>query len=326
MKSSKFQPKKASNYAVMAALVALISIVFNSRNTANSPNAELASSPTDLSWKSWKRALLKTKDAIKNKNLSMLAAGIAYGGTLAFFPLVIACVAIASIVISQGQMNEVVNNISSFLPSDMAGLLTAQLTNAMDNEAGNVVVAALAIGLALFGVSGAMTSLVNALNVTYKAEETRNIVQVRLISLALTCVMVVGLLITLPLIALGGDILQTLNVPNALVWVFSIVRWPLLAVIMILGLAIIYRYAPDRPSARWQWVSWGAIMATLLWLVVTALFFVYVQNFADFSESYSLFAGIIILMMWLNFTALIALVGAEVNHQLEKRTTLRTET
>lgn len=283
---------------------------------------EVASTPTDLSWKSWKKALLKTKDAIGNKNLSMLASGIAYGGTLAFFPLVVACVAIASILISESQINEVVAAISSFLPSDMAGLLSAQLTNAVNNESANILIAVAAIALALFGVSGAMSSLVNSLNVTYKVEETRSIIKVRLISLGLTCLMIVGLLIVLPLIALGGDLLRSIGAPEPFIWVFSILRWLLLAVVMVVGLAIVYRYAPDRPRARWQWVSWGAVMATLLWLVVTALFFVYVQNFANFSESYSLFAGIIVLMMWLNFSGLIVLVGAEVNHQLEKRTIL----
>ncbi len=204
----------------------------------------------------------------------------------------------------------------------MAGLLTAQLTNAVDNESANVLVATAAIALALFGVSGAMSSLVNGLNVAYRAEETRNIIKVRLISLGLTCLLIVGLLLILPLIALGGDVLRSIGTPEVLVGVFSILRWLLLAAVMAIGLAVIYRYAPNRPNARWQWVSWGAIMATILWLVATALFFIYVQNFANFSESYSLFAGIIVLMMWLNVTGLIVLVGAEVNHQLEKRTIL----
>lgn len=283
---------------------------------------EVASTPKDLSWRSWKKALVKTKDAIGNKNLSMLASGIAYGGTLAFFPLMVACVAIASILISESQMNEVVAAISSFLPSDMAGLLTAQLTNAVSNESANVLIAIAAIALALFGVSGAMNSLVGSLNVAYQVKETRNIVKVRLISLGLTCLMITGLLIILPLIALGGDLLRGVGAPEYAVWTFSLLRWVILAVVMAVGLAVVYRYAPDRPNARWQWVSWGAVMATLLWLVVTALFFIYVQNFANFSQSYSLFAGIIVLMMWLNFSGLIVLVGAEVNHQLEKRTIL----
>ena len=289
------------------------------------PKGEPASTPTDLSREAWKRALLRTKDAIGDKNLAPLASGVAYGGTLAFFPLVVACVAIASIVIGPEQINSVVEALGEFLPADIAGLLSAQLENAMNNESANTLIAIAAIALALFGVSGAMNSLVNALNIAYGVKETRGIVKTRLLSLALTCMMIVGFLIVLPLIAVGGDLLRMFGVPEFIIVIFSILRWLILAAVMTLGLAIIYRYAPDRPNARWQWVSWGAIMATILWLVVTALFFIYAQNFAGFSDSYSLFAGIIVLMMWLNFTGLIVLVGAEVNHQLEERTVAQTD-
>lgn len=308
----------------LAALAGLIMMVLGGFRLVKSRQVELASTPTDLSWNSWKMALLKTKDAVGNKQLSMLASGIAYGGTLAFFPLVIACVAIASIVISDQQINDVVASISAFLPSDIAGLLTAQLTNAMNNESTNAIIAVAAIGLAIFGVSGAMNSLVNALNVAYQTEESRGLVKVRLISLGLTAMLVLGLLVMLPLIGLGGDLLGSIGLPEWLVLTFSIARWFLLAIVMSVGLAVIYRYAPDRQKTRWQWVSWGAIIATLLWLVATAVLFIYIQNFANFSQSYSLFAGIIVLMMWLNYTGLIVLVGAEVNHQLEKRTVIPT--
>lgn len=214
--------------------------------------------------------------------------------------------------------------LTTYLPSDIAGLLTAQLSNALDNNSANVLIAVAAVALALFGVSGAMNALVGALNVAYQREETRGLIKVRLISLGLTCLLVLGFLLVLPLLVLGGDILRWLGVPELLVTVFSVLRWVILAVIMMLGLAVVYRYAPDRPNAKWQWVSWGAIMATLLWLVVTAVFFIYAQNFANFSQSYSLFAGIIVLMIWLNFTGLIVLIGAAVNNQLEKRTALST--
>lgn len=322
MKRHTRSKDRSVKYGVVGAAIGVVGLALTTRHFVRERLPELASTPTDLSWRRWKAAFLKTKGAIGNKNLSMLASGIAYGGTLAFFPLVVACVAIASLLISQDRLNDVAASIASFLPSDMAGLLTAQLTNAINNESANILIAIAAIALALFGVSGAMNSLVNGLNVAYQVKETRNFIKVRLVSLGLTCLLIVGLLLTLPLIALGGDLLRGIGAPELFIWVFAFMRWALLALVMVLGLAVVYRYAPNRLNVRWQWVSWGAVMATLLWLLVTAVFFVYVQNFANFSESYSLFAGIIVLMMWLNFTGLIVLVGAEVNHQLEARTVL----
>ena len=324
MKTDKSIKHQAVVYKRFSTLIGLLALFFGIKKLTKVSRLELASTPTNLSWQSWKEVLLETKDAVGNKSLSMLASGVAYGGTLAFFPLVIACVAIASIIISDQQINQVVSSISSFLPKDMAGLLTAQLTNAMNNESANFLIAVAAIALALFGVSGAMNSLVNALNVSYQVEETRGFVKVRLVSFGLTALLVLGLLIVLPLIGLGADILKHFGVPEIFIFVFSIIRWLLLAAVMTIGLAVIYRYAPDRKNVHWQWVSWGAIMATILWLIVTALFFVYIQNFANFSQSYSLFAGIIVMMMWLNYTGLIVLIGAEVNHQLEKRTIVPT--
>src|SRR5690606_712888 len=94
-------------------------------------------------------------------------------------------------------------------------------------------------------------------------------------------------------------------------------RWILIMLVTILGLAIFYRFGPNRPQVRWQWVAWGAAVATVIWMLATVLFFAYVQNFANYNQSYSLFAGIIVLMIWMNLSALVVLVGAELNHQLE---------
>ncbi len=309
---------------LFGAIVAIVVVGLGMKKLQDEMPVDVASTPKDLSWKSWKRALLETKDAITNRNLSMLAAGIAYGGTLAFFPLVVAGVAIASIVLAPEQIRTIVDGLGAYLPKDIASLLATQLTSALSNHSANILIAVAAIALALFGVSGAMSNLANALNVSYEVAETRSFIKARLVSLGLTAFMVLGMLIILPLIVLGETILRAWGIPEGAIVVFSILRWVLLAAAMSLGLSIVYRYAPDRPNVRWQWVSWGAIMATLLWLTVTALFFVYVQYFAAFNESYSLFAGIIVLMMWLNFSGLIVLVGAEINHQLEKRTLLPT--
>lgn len=318
----KWPSKKGLGVGLITTITAGVAVVVGLRKAG----VGVAATPKELSARSWKKALIETKNAIGKRNLGMLAAAIAYGGALAFFPFVVATVAITSIVLVPDQIRDIVDGLDAYLPQDIASLLSAQLTNALDSQSANVAVAVVAIGIALFGVSSAMNSLVNALNIAYDVEETRHIVKVRLVSLVLAVCTVIGLLLVIPLIVLGEGMLRDWGVPEAIVALFSVLRWIILAVIMACGLSVVYRYAPNRANAKWQWVSWGAVMATLLWLAVTALFFVYVQNFASFSQSYSLFAGIIVLMMWLNFTGLIILVGAAVNHQLERRTIVRTNT
>lgn len=135
--------------------------------------------PTDLSLKQWKNALLETKDAIKDKNIGVLAAGAAYFATLAFFPLVAASVAIAALIISPVEINDTVAALKTYLPADIASLISTQLEAALDNRGGNIVVATVAIAISLFSVSGAMQNMIKATNATYSVKETRNIIKLR---------------------------------------------------------------------------------------------------------------------------------------------------
>lgn len=291
-----------------------------SKKSAKRRPGRAASSIRSLSTKKWAQVARKTVNVIFDRNLPILAGGIAFGGTIAFFPLVAACVAIASMVIKPEQLQTITSALESYLPKDIASLLSTQIANAIGNTSTNAWVAAIAIVLAILGVSAAVNSVIGAVNAAYDLKETRGLIKVYLMSVAMTAVMIVGALIVIPLVVVGRSLLMNFGVPPLVVDVFMVVRWPLLAVLMMVALAIFYRYAPNRRRGKWQWVSWGALMATLLWILGTVLFFVYVQYFAGFSNSYSLFAGIVALMIWLNFGGLIILIGAEVNHQLEDQT------
>lgn len=277
------------------------------------------SSIRDLSKKTWARVIQKTINAVTDQNLPMLGASIAFGGTLAFFPLVAACVAIASMVIRPEQLHEIIASMSHFLPRDIHSMLTAQITNAMADTSSSMAVAVVAIVIAIFGVSGAVSSVVSAVNMAYGLKETRSVVKIRLMSMAMTFVMIIGMLIMIPLVTVGRPIFESIGTPEPLIVLLMIVRWPIMAMLVMIGLAIFYRYAPNRSRGEWQWLTWGSVIATLMWIVATALFFVYLQYFAGFSNSYSLFAGIVALMLWLNVGGVIILIGAEINRQLEER-------
>lgn len=279
-----------------------------------------AEDPTQLQWKYWRQALLQTKKAIGDKNLGILAAGVAYFATLSFFPLMVALVSISAFFIKPDQLQDIVAAANIYLPKDIASLITTQLTNLIDKPSVSLVAGIIAILIALWGISGAVENLVKALNTAYGVRETRNFFTMKLTSLSLTAGTVVLLLIFIPMMGITEDWLAGLGVPGYLVMFLSIVRWLLLIGIIMLALAVLYRYGPNRQNPKWQWVSWGAIAATVLWLLATIAFFVYARYFAHFSDSYSLFAGIIVMMTWFNLSALTFLIGAEVNHNLEKQT------
>lgn len=281
-------------------------------------------SPREFSFGDWKEALLATKDAVSGKRLGILAAGIAYFMTLAFFPLVAAVIAISSFVLEPNQIKDLASSIEQFFPKDIAALISTQLTTALNDKSANIIIAVISILIALFSVSGAVQNTISASNAAYDVEENRGFIKQRLVSFEMLLLfMANGALIGLILL-MNAPTLVDLGLHPVVVGILSIGRWLILPVILSVTLAVFYRYGPNRPDPKWQWVSWGSTIAAVLWLLITVGFFIYARYFANFSQSYGTFAGIIVLMSWLNLSALVILLGAETNHRLEKQTSSRT--
>ncbi len=320
---------KKPKFALIAYL-SLITLVIsryvakNSRRAAAPAASHGADSPPQLSERAWKRALKETKAALRDKSLPMSSAGIAFFTTLSFFPLLAAAAAIAALVIGQHQMADVVGLLNTHLPKDLAGLISTQLQTLSHKQASNIFVAIIAILLSLYSASAATQNLIKATNYSYDVTETRSFIKVRLISLALTLGGLVLGFALLALLLVSPTILQGIGLPGAVAAPLLWLRWPMIVVVLTIILATFYRYGPNRTEPKWQWVSWGAAAATIIWLIGTALFFLYAQNYGNFSRSYGIFAGIVILMTWLHLSAFIFLLGAEVNHRLEQQTDTRT--
>lgn len=283
-----------------------------------------ATTPRKFALKDWKSALIETKNAFGSKNISMLAAGIAYFLTFAVFPSVAAMVAVLSFAISKADLQTVARAFEAYLPGDIAYLISTQLKAALENPSSSLLIVIFGIGIALFSVSGAMSNIVKATNTIYETEETRSFIRLRLVSAGFVVAAFVVAVIVIGLLVLNESFLAGLGLPQWLVWTILVVRWPLIAALVTIGLAAFYRYAPARQNPHWQWVTWGSLIATVLWLVATTLFFIYARYLAHYTESYSVFAGIIVLMIWLNLTAFSVLLGAAINHKLENHTRART--
>lgn len=258
-------------------------------------------------------------DDMNTSNTALLAAAIAYFCALAFFPLFTVSLAVASLAISPEQVESVVEQVNTYLPQDIASLVSSQLQAQAGKQADNIIIAIIAIGVSLFGASAALQNTIRSLNVIYKVKETRNTVRLRLLSIT---ALVIGMLLMALVIGLLviDEYMINLGVPAALVTTVDIVRWPLLLGIMITAYTLLYRYGPNRSRIRWRWASWGALAATLIWFVITIGFFAYMRLVPAFGSSYALFAGIVVLMMWFNFSALALLIGAHINARIEKHT------
>jgi membrane protein len=285
--------------------------------TEDTPDED-ADSPADLSKTGWKAALKGTKKALKDKQLSTQAAGLAYYATLTFFPAMLGAATVYGTFASPSSLLHAIGKLSNIVPPAIYDLIHQQLSPLASAHKGSLGIAAIVSLVALlWTTSGGLQNLIKATNVAYDVQESRGLIKLRLLSLVLSFALLILGAAILAMLLMQGSALTTLGAPHAVASIFPILRWPVLIVLISITLSVIYRYAPDRKAPRWSWVSWGAVIATIIWLLGTALFFFYAQKFGNFNKSYGIFAGIIVLMTWFNLSSLIILIGAQVNKKLE---------
>lgn len=261
----------------------------------------------------WLNKILNFLGELDRKNVGIMAAGIAYFTSLAFFPLFATAVAIATIVIQPSQLEGVIQTLHAYLPGDIAGLLSAQLQAESGEHHGSILVIVIGLLVAIFSASGAMDNLIRGLNSAYGVRETRNPIKLKLLSIALTIAGLFGGMVVIALLVVREDFLVHIGVPAIVAALIPVVRWLIVLVLIALAIEVIYRHGTNHKGKGTQLVNRGMLVGTGLWLAITILFFVYAQYFAGFSRSYSVFAGIIVLMIWLNLGAYAILIGAVVD-------------
>jgi membrane protein len=174
--------------------------------------------------------------------------------------------------------------------------------------------------VALWSASSGVKHLIGAVNLAYDEEETRGFVKLRGLSLVMTVagIAVMALAVAgLVVLPHALDDQGTVGLARALLLV---VRWPVFAVLGLVGLALIYRYAPDRDAPQWRWVSPGAVFAVVVWVIASVLFSLYTANFGQYNETYGALGAVVVVMLWLFITAYVVITGAEINAELERQT------
>jgi membrane protein len=271
--------------------------------------------------------LKRVKAEVKDDNVGLLAAGVAFYAMLAIFPAIIAVVTIYGMVADPDQVKTQVGEFAKSLPSGADQLLTKQLT-----DVANAGRQALSIGLVisllalLWSVSSGVQGLIKSLNVIYDEKETRGFVKLRGLSLLLTLGAIVVAVVALALITVFPGVIDGLGLGRAGQVAASVARWVVLAVLVLLALGVVYRLGPDRANPRWRWVSAGAVVALVLWLLGSVGFSYYVDNFGKYNQTYGALAAVIILLLWLFLSAFAVLLGAEFNAETERQTARDTTT
>lgn len=282
----------------------------------------LADSPAQIPARGWFQVLRRSFKQVGEDHLTLLAGGIAYTWFLALFPGIIAAVLIWGLVADPAQIQQQISDMTASLPSSAAALVTDQLTAATASAGkGGGLAVAVSVALALWSTSAGVAGLVEATNIAYNEKEERNFFLKRGLALLLTLGFLVFLFVAVALIVVFPIMLEQIA-PGAFVEVAAqVARWLLLLLVAVVALGLLYRVGPDRAPAQVRWLSLGAVIATVLWLAASLGFSFYVDNFSSYSQTYGSLAGVVVLLLWLWITALVVLLGAEINSETEAQTT-----
>jgi membrane protein len=279
-----------------------------------------ASRPREIPSRGWLDIAKRVKRQIKQDKLSIIAAGVAFYGLMAVFPGLVALVGIYGLVADPAQVESHAQMLSGILPPQAAEVIMGQLHDLVSTDRAALGVGAIVgIVLALWSASSAVRTLMEALNVAYNEEESRGFIRFYGTALFLTFGAVLAIIVAIALVVALPAVLNLLGLSSIVDLIARIASWPILALLAIVGFAVVYRYGPSRRSPRWRWVSWGAAVAVALWIVGSALFSLYVTRFGNYNETYGAAGAVVILLMWFLLSSYAILIGAEINAEIERK-------
>jgi membrane protein len=282
------------------------------------PGAE-ATDPRQLPARAWRDVLGRVGRRVVEERLPLLSAGVAFFAVLSIAPVLVTALSVYGAVNTPEQALAQLARFVDVLPPELQEVAADQLTSITAASTQVLTRRGLAALLvALWTATAAMSSLIDALSLSYSEPETRSLR--RRLGLSLTFVLG-GALLLGALIAGAGVLSRGLDgSPEVVRTAARLLVWPALAALMVPALAVLYRFAPDRAQAQWRWISWGAGVATLLWLATSLGLFAYVQRLGTYAATYGSLAGVVISMLWVWITVFLVVVGAAVNAEAERQT------
>jgi membrane protein len=280
-----------------------------------------AAAPSQIPWRGWKDILVRTYHEIFNDRLLALAAGVGFYSLLALFPAIAAGVSVYALFADAATIANHLSIAADIVPAGTLDILTQEITRIAGRSDGRLTIGfLLGLGIALWSANAGMKAIFDALNVIYDEEEKRSLVRLNVESLFFTICAIAGAGVALALVVVFPLLLAALGLTSLDHPIIAYLRWPLLFVLLILALAVLYRYGPSRRLAKWRWLSVGSVFASLAWLAASSLFSWYLGNFANYNATYGALGAVAGLMVWMWLSIIVVLVGAELNSEIEHQT------
>jgi membrane protein len=256
--------------------------------------------------------------------MSQRAAALTYYALLSLFPTLLVGVAVLGVFGQEGLVTSAADYLKDGgAPPETVDAVTKALESAQSQRGTAVGALVLGLATALWGAAGAFGSVGAALNQVFRVEEGRGFVKHKLHNLIWTLLLILLGALTLMLLFLGGglagDVLEQVGLGDSAVEVWNIVRWPGALFVAMLVYAVVYYAAPNVEVRNWRYITPGAVLGVVLWIVASAAFFFYVSAFSSYSATYGAFATVVILLIWLYLTSAVLLLGAELNAVVDRR-------
>jgi membrane protein len=279
-----------------------------------------AEAPQHVPARGWKDVLLRVKAEAKDDHTVLFAAGVALFGLLALVPALAALMSIYGLAANPATVDEQLADALSAAPAEVRDLVSQQVRDIGDASSGAIVTVVLGFLFALWSASAGMKALIEAINLAYDEKETRGFVKLRGLSLAFTLGAIVFVVVAFALIALLPSLIAETDLGTAGRVLVNILRFVVLFAGVLFGLALLYRYGPDRNAAKWAWVTPGALFAAVVWIIGSLLFSFYTANFGRYNETYGALGAIVVVILWLLLTTTVVILGAQINCELERQT------
>jgi membrane protein len=284
--------------------------------------------PSDLSKRDYSAILVRAaKQALKH-HLTNLAAALAYYGFLAIPSLLLVAVGVFTLVGDRSAVTEIIDRLDGVAPEQTLTLLRDTLDRVTELQS-NSGIAMIVVGsvLALWTVTGAMQTLMWALNSAYEREETRGFVKQRLTALLMIVLLLVAFALAFGLLVLGphlsGWVGDAVGFEALVQWLWWTAQWPLLILWLFLTFATIFYLGPNVDHPRWRFLTIGTVLSVFVWLLASGAFALYVSMFGSYNKAWGSLAAVIIMLTWLWISGLALLFGAEVNAEAERSRELR---
>lgn len=304
----------------------------SSRKVADFSNRELnrgrlASGPSEIPARGWKDILLRIWNTIGEDRIMLVAAGVTFYCLLAIFPAIAALVAIYGFFTDPASIASQVDKVSAVMPGAALDIIRNQM-NQVASQGPSKLGIAFMVGflISLWSANAGIKSIFDALNLVYDEPEKRGLIRLNLVSLAFTVAAILFVLVAIGSIAALPAFYSSSQVQGATALIVQIVRWPILFVIVAIGLSIVYRYGPSRTEPQWRWITWGSAFASIMWIAVSIGFSWYAANFGSYNKTYGSLAAIVVFMTWLWLSTVIILLGAEIDAEMEHQTVRDTAT